>query len=81
MSRFRERIYITHRKTHGQPLSMNAKCPVVGEHSTMDHHFAVTNRRMSLILSVRIVANSSPPGIHCNIIRESAKQNLVSLQI
>ncbi|VDM15334.1 unnamed protein product [Wuchereria bancrofti] len=34
---------------------MNAECPDVGGHSTMNHHYAVTNKRMNLILSARAV--------------------------
>ncbi|KAK6114731.1 Zinc finger C2H2 type family protein [Brugia pahangi] len=30
MSRFRERIYITHRKTHGQPFIYECKVPGCG---------------------------------------------------
>uniref|UniRef100_A8PU22 C2H2-type domain-containing protein n=1 Tax=Brugia malayi TaxID=6279 RepID=A8PU22_BRUMA len=44
--------YITHRENTWFNLSsMNAECPVVGGHSTMNHHFAVTRKRMNLILN------------------------------
>ncbi|VDN93787.1 unnamed protein product [Brugia pahangi] len=57
---------------------MNAKCPVVGEHLTMNQHFTITYRRMNLVLSARTVANSSPIGMHCKNTSGSAKQNLVN---
>lgn len=61
------------------PSSMNAECPIVGEHSTMNHHFAITSKRMNLVLSARVVANSSSVGMDCIVIKRAA--NPVSFQI
>ncbi|KAK6114729.1 hypothetical protein QQG55_53725 [Brugia pahangi] len=76
-----QRIYITHRKTHGQPFIYECKVPGCGRTFNYGPSFRSHKQTHEPNPQCKIVANSSPPGIHCNIIRASAKQNLVSLQI